>query len=461
VDAVFLARVKFALTAGFHFLFPPLTIGLAWLIVWMMRRYHKTGDEAWGRTARFWLKMFAVTFAVGVVSGLTLEFQFGTNWSEYSRFVGDIFGAPLAAEGVLAFFLESTFVGVLLLGWGRVSRRTLYVSAWMVALGATLSAFWIIVANSWMQTPAGYEIVGGRAVLTDFWAAVFNPSTVPRYTHTMAASLVTGAMFVMGVSAAFLRKGRHVQFATRSMHGALVMALLGSLAVGMTGHGHAVQVARTQPTKLAAYEGLFETQQGAPLVLFGFPDAENRTVHCAVTVPKALSVLAWSDPDAWVLGLDATRREDWPPLAMTFYPFHIMVALGLYFIVLSAVGLWASRKGTLPGRKWLLTAMCWSMPLPFIANELGWIAAEVGRQPWIVYGRMRTADAASPASVVPAGQILAVIIAFSVVYAGLFAAWIYLLRRQVHAGPGEATTEAVSGGPDSASAREAGNGSAE
>ena len=442
MDAILLARVKFALTAGFHFLFPPLTIGLSWLIVWMMGRYHRTGDEAWGRTVRFWLRLFAITFALGVVTGVTLEFQFGTNWSEYSRFVGDVFGAPLAAEGIFAFFLESTFVGVLLLGWGRVSRRTLYVSAWMVALGATLSAFWIIVANSWMQTPAGYEISGGRAVLTDFWAATFNPSTVPRYTHTIAAALVTGAMFVMGVSAGFLRKGRHVEFATRSIKGALVMAMLGALAVGATGHGHAVQVARTQPTKLAAYEGLFETRKGAPALLFGIPDAEERTVHFAVGIPKGLSWLAKMDGDAEVQGLDATDPKDWPPLAMTFYPFHIMVMLGAYFVALPALGLWMLRKGRLLKAKWLLTAMCWSIPLPFIANELGWIAAEVGRQPWIVYGVMRTADAASPASVVPAGHILAVIIAFSVVYVALFAGWVYLLRRQIHAGPGDPATDA-------------------
>lgn len=441
MDAVLLARIKFALTAGFHFLFPPLTIGLSWLIVWMMGRYHKTGDEAWGRAVRFWIRMFAVSFAVGVVTGLTLEFQFGTNWSRYSRFVGDVFGAPLAAEGIFAFFLESSFVGVLLLGWGRVSRRTLYVSSWMVAVGATLSAFWIIAANSWMQTPAGYEIVDGRAVLTDFWAATFNPSTLPRYAHTVAASLVTGAMFMMGVSAAFLRKGRCVEFATRSMRGALVAALVGAAAVGITGHVHAMQVARTQPVKLAAFEGLFETQKGAPALLFGIPDAENRTVHYAVGIDTGLSWLAEMDGEAEIQGLNDTDPANWPPVGVVFFSFHIMVMLGTYFIALPLLGLWMLRKGRLGKTKWLLTAMCWSIPLPFIANELGWIAAEVGRQPWIVYGVMRTSDAASPASVVPAGQILAVIIVLSVIYAALFGAWIYVLRRQIQAGPGEAAVE--------------------
>ena len=441
MDVVLLARIKFAMTAGFHFLFPPLTIGLSWLIVWMMGRYHKTGDEAWGRTVRFWIRMFAITFALGVVTGLTLEFQFGTNWSQYSRFVGDIFGAPLAAEGIFSFFLESSFVGVLLLGWKRVSTRTLYVSAWMVAIGATMSAFWIIAANSWMQTPTGYEIVDGRAVLTDFWASAFNPSTLPRYTHTVAAALVTGAMFVMGVSASFLRKGRNVEFAMRSMKIALVAALLGAILVGGTGHAHAVQVAETQPVKLAAYEGLFETRKGAPAVLFGIPNEETRTVDYAITIPKGLSMLVAADPDAEVEGLDKTDPKDWPPLAMTFYPFHIMVMLGGYFLVLPLLGLWMLRKGRLAKTKWLLRLMMLSIPLPFIVNELGWIAAEVGRQPWIVYNVRRTSEMVSPASVVPAGQILAVIIAFALVYALLFGAWIYLLRRQIQAGPGEADTQ--------------------
>jgi len=443
VDAVFLARVKFALTAGFHFIFPPLTIGLSWIIVWMLGRYRKTGDELWGRMARFWLRLFAVSFAVGVVTGLTLEFQFGTNWSQYSRFVGDIFGAPLAAEGIFAFFLESSFIGVLLVGWDRVSKRTLYFSAWMVAVGATLSAFWIIVANSWMQTPGGYEVVGGRAVLTDFWAATFNPSTLPRYAHTVSASLVTGSMFVMGISAAFLRKGRHVEFATRSIKGAMIAALVGAVSVGATGHWHAVQVAETQPTKLAAFEGLFETQKGAPAVVFGLIDAEERTVHYAVSIPKGLSMLVAMDPQAEVQGLNETDPKDWPPLGLTFYPFHIMVMLGVYFIALPAVGLWLLRTGRLAKSPLVLTAMLWSIPLPFIANELGWIAAEVGRQPWIVYGVLRTSDAASPASVVPAGHVLAVIIVLSIVYAGLFAAWIYLVRRLVLAGPGQEAAPAA------------------
>jgi len=244
------------MTAGFHFIFPPISIGLAWMLVWMLWRYYKTEDDLYGRMARFWLKIFGVTFAVGVATGITLEFQFGTNWADYSRFVGDIFGAPLAAEGIFAFFLESTFVGVLLFGWKRISKKALWFASLMVAVGATLSAFWIIVANSWMQTPAGYEIVNGRAELVDFFAAVFNPSTIPRYLHTVNAALITGAMFVLGISAWFLLKGKDIEFAKKSLRAALWVTLLTGAAQIPLGHYHAVQVANTQPEKLAAIEGL-------------------------------------------------------------------------------------------------------------------------------------------------------------------------------------------------------------
>ncbi|MCP4374970.1 MAG: cytochrome ubiquinol oxidase subunit I, partial [bacterium] len=277
MDVVLLSRIKFAMTAGFHFIFPPITIGLAWILVWMFWRYYKSNDELYGQMARFWLKIFGVTFAVGVATGITLEFQFGTNWADYSRFVGDIFGAPLAAEGIFAFFLESTFVGVLLFGWKRISKKAMWFASLMVAVGATLSAFWIIVANSWMQTPAGYEIIDGRAQLNDFFAAVFNPSTMPRYLHTVNAALITGGMFVLGISAWFLKKGKHTEFARRSLKAALCITLLSSLAQIPLGHYHAVQVAQTQPEKLAAFEGLYETQRNAPALLFGIVDDEAET----------------------------------------------------------------------------------------------------------------------------------------------------------------------------------------
>ncbi|MBU1707440.1 cytochrome ubiquinol oxidase subunit I, partial [bacterium] len=245
MDVVLLSRIQFALTIGFHFIFPPLTIGLSWLIFWIMTKYKKTGEDIYRKMARFWIKVFTLSFAIGVATGIVMEFQFGTNWSEYSRFVGDIFGAPLAAEGIFAFFLESSFLALLVLGWNRLSVKVHWFSSLMVAFGSTLSALWIIIANSWQQTPAGFEIVDGRAVLTNFWAAAFNPSTIPRYLHTVDAALISGAFFMMGLSAWFLLKGRHMEFAKRSLKLGLIVAFVTSaLELGL-GHYHAVQVANT------------------------------------------------------------------------------------------------------------------------------------------------------------------------------------------------------------------------
>jgi cytochrome d ubiquinol oxidase subunit I len=422
------------MTAGFHFIFPPITIGLSWMLVWMFARYRKTGDELYGRMARFWLKIFGITFAVGVATGITLEFQFGTNWADYSRFVGDIFGAPLAAEGIFAFFLESTFVGVLLFGWKRLSKKAMWFASLMVAVGATMSAFWIIVANSWMQTPAGYEIVNGRAQLNDFFAAVFNPSTIPRYLHTVNAAWITGGMFVLGISAWFLLKGRELDFAKKSLKAALWISLLAGVAQIPLGHYHAVQVAETQPEKLAAFEGLYETQTNAPLILFGIPDDETETVEYAVEIPGALSLLAFGDTNAEVKGLKDFPKDERPPIAMTFYSFHLMVLLGHWFILLPLIGLLLSRKGKVVKSRWFLRAALWSIPLPVIANELGWIAAEVGRQPWIVYRVLRTADASS-AVVVTSGEVLFDMILLSVIYIGIFGAWLFVLKRLMNKGP--------------------------
>jgi len=436
MDAVLLSRLQFALTIGFHFIFPPITIGMAWLIFWFMTKYKRTGEEMFSLHARFWTRLFAITFAVGVATGITMEFQFGTNWANYSRFVGDIFGAPLAAEGILAFFLESTFVGVLLFGWKRLSTATMWFSSLMVAIGATLSAFWIIVANSWMQTPAGYQIVDGRAQLTDFWAAVFNPSTIPRYLHTIDACLITGAFFVLGISAWYLWKRRHVAFARESLKVSLVVAFVAAALQFPLGHLHAVQVADTQPEKLAAFEGLFETQTHAPLAIFGIPDGDARKLRAGITVPGGLSILVHGKPGGEVQGLNDFPRDEWPPLAWTFFSFHLMFILGAYFVALTLLGLYLWwRKKLFKNRLFLPLAFV-SIPLPILANELGWIVAEVGRQPWIVYRvpGMRTADAISPT--VSAGEILASLILFAGIYTLLFFAWIHFLRREVGKGPG-------------------------
>ena len=442
MDVVLLSRIKFAMTAGFHFIFPPITIGLAWMLVWMLARYKKTGDPLYWSMARFWLKIFGVTFAVGVATGITLEFQFGTNWADYSRFVGDIFGAPLAAEGIFAFFLESTFVGVLLFGWNKLTRKALWFASLMVAVGATLSAFWIIVANSWMQTPAGYEIIDGRAQLNDFFAAVFNPSTIPRYLHTVNGALITGAMFVMGISAWFHLKGKHLEFARRSLRASLLIALLAGVAQIPLGHYHAVQVAQTQPEKLAAFEGIYDTQTNAPLLLFGIPDPENETVNHAIEIPGMLSFLAYGDTDAEVKGLKDYPKDERPPISATFYSFHLMVALGHWFIILPLIGLLLTRKGKTAKSKLFLRAAIWSIPLPIIANELGWIAAEVGRQPWIVYRVLKTADASS-AAVVTSGEVLFDMVLLSVIYIGIFGAWVYAIKRIMNKGPQPLTEREV------------------
>jgi cytochrome d ubiquinol oxidase subunit I len=433
MDPVLLARIQFAVTVGFHFIFPPLTIGMGWLIFTFMNRYKKTKDEVFRGIARFWIKVFALTFVVGVATGIVLEFQFGTNWAAYSRFVGDIFGAPLAAEGIFAFFLESTFVGVLIWGWKRFSVKTLWFSSLMVAVGATLSAFWIIVANSWMQTPAGYDVIGGRAELTDFWAAVFNPSTLPRYLHTVDACLITGAFFMMGISAWYLIQKKHLEFARRSLKVSLVAGFIAALLQLPLGHYHAVQVAGTQPEKLAAFEGLFETRKEAPLLLFGIPDAKERSVHAAVRVPGLLSFLVSFDTQTEVKGLNDFPEDDWPPLGLTFYSFHLMFILGLYFIGLTALGMFLLWRKKLFDSRLFATLAFFSLPLPLVANELGWIAAEVGRQPWIVHRLLRTSDSISVT--VPAGQVLFSLLMFSAIYLLLGALWIFLLRREVKKGP--------------------------
>lgn len=441
MDAVLLARIQFALTVGFHFIFPPLSIGLAWLLFWMMTRWLATGDDIYYRMSRFWLKLLALTFVMGVATGITMEFQFGTNWSEYSRFVGDIFGAPLAAEGIFAFFLESVFIGVLVFGWDRLSKRTMWTASLLVAVGSTLSAFWIIVANSCQQTPAGYAIVNGRAQLTSFWAAVFNPSTLPRYFHTVDGAIITGAFFMMGISAWFLLKGKHAEFAQKSLVMSLIVALTASLVQLPLGHWHAVQVAHTQPEKLAAIEGVFQTQRGAPVLLFGIYDGQNAEMDYAIRLPKLLSLLGYGSVDAEVKGLNDFPRRDWPPLFLTFYPFHLMVLLGMYFIALTLLGLYLYwRKLVFKNRMFLWLALL-SIPLPFLGNELGWITAEVGRQPWIVYKLLRTGDAVSVT--VPAWQVATSLVMFVVLYAFLFAVWFFLIRRTVGTGPGEGEEAAL------------------
>ena len=434
LDAVFLARLQFALTIGFHFLFPPITIGLAWLLVIIEGIGWRTKDEVYVRAGKFFARLLALTFALGVASGLVMEFQFGMNWAGYSKFVGDIFGAPLAAEAIFAFFLESSFLGLYLFGRNRVSRGAHWFSVLMVAVGATISAFWILVANSWQQTPAGFVVHGGRAELTSFREAVFNASTLQRFGHTMDAALICGAFFMAGIAAYLLLKNKQVDVAKKALKLAVIVGLITSvLELFPLGHEHARQVARTQPEKFAAYEGLYDGQAGAPLTVFGYPSDEPAQLKAAIKIPKLLSLMAFGDVNAYVPGLNDFPKDHWPPVWISFVSFHNMVILGTYFIGLMALATWMLRGGALWKKRWLLKLLLWSIPLPLIACQFGWVATEVGRQPWIVYHLLRTADAASP--VVTAEQILFSMILLSLVYLLLGTLYVFLVAKEVSHGP--------------------------
>ena len=436
MDPVLLARIQFALTIAFHFVFPAITIGLGLFIAIVETLRWRTRRELYDRIATFWTRIFALTFAVGVATGIVMEFQFGTNWSRYSTFVGDIFGSPLAAEGVLAFFLESSFLGILLFGGNRIGSTLRWIAAVLVAAGATLSAFWIIVADSWMQTPAGYEVVGDKAVLTDFWAAVFNPSTLPRYFHTVASAWAVGAFLVVGIAAFYLLRGRHRDVAATTIRIGLVLAVGAAVLMFVTGDAHARQVAETQQAKFAGMQGLYSTTTGAPLVIFSLPPAQDASA--AVTGPelvvtRLLSFLAFGNFEAPVKGLEEFPVADWPPVAATFLAYHNMVVLGTVMLLVMLGGAFVWWRGRLEtSRTWLWAAVIAS-PAPLIAVQLGWATAEMGRQPWIVYGLMRTSDATSP--IVSAPEILASIIILALLYTVLGALWLFLLRREIIRGP--------------------------
>lgn len=453
MDVLFLSRLQFALTVMFHYLFPPLSIGLGLIMVIAEGKYLLTRDKHYERMARFLTRIFAVNFAVGVASGLVMEFEFGTNWSTYSRYVGDVFGSALASEGIFAFFLESGFLAVLVFGWDRVSARMHFFATVMVFFGSTFSAVWIVIANSWMHTPAGFHIVGegmsARAEITDFWAMVFNPSAMHRLGHVLLGSFIQGAFFVMSIAAWYVLKNRHLEYAKRSFGIALTVGTLSSLAMLASGHSQAQAVAQNQPAKLAAFEGHFHTGKGGTdLYLFGVPDAETQQVNYGIALPKMLSVLVYSDPDKPVAGLDRTPKQDWPPLQIPFQMYHLMVALGFFFIGVTLLATFLRRRDKLFRQRWLMWIFVFSVVGPYIANQAGWIATEVGRQPWIVHGLLRTSEGLS--KVVQAEQVLGSIILFAIVYLGLFALWLYVLNTKIQHGPDDfSPDDSDAGGPQS------------
>ncbi len=429
MDPVLLARIQFAATIGFHFIFPPITIGLAWLLVILEWRGWRGRDDAYERTGRLFARILGLTFAVGVATGILMEFQFGTNWATYSKFVGDIFGAPLAAEAVFAFFLESAFLGLYLFGRGRVSKRMHWFSIFMVAVGSTISAFWILVANSWQQTPAGYAIRNGRAELESFTQAVFNPSMLPRFFHTITAALIAGAFVMAGIAAFRLLKNNKDAIARVALRVAVPFGLVASILVVFPfGHEHARQVARTQPEKFAAIEGLYTTQEGAPLALFGLVQNRPPLLRAKIEIPGLLSWMALGDANAVIRGINEFPEDEIPPLWITFVSFHNMVILGLFFIAVTAWGTLQLWRRKLFDQRWYHKVLVFSIPLPLIACQFGWVAAEVGRQPWIVYGLLRTSEANS--ITVSAGEILFSIILFGLIYLCLGSLWVYVMIKE-------------------------------
>ncbi|MBN2091469.1 cytochrome ubiquinol oxidase subunit I, partial [candidate division KSB1 bacterium] len=390
MDVVWLSRLQFGLTVAFHYIFPPLSIGLGLLLVFMEGMYLKTKKDLYHRMTRFWVKVFGLIFALGVATGIVLEFQFGTNWATYSRFVGDIFGSALAAEGIFAFFLESGFLAILLFGWNKVSPKMHFFSTIMVSLGAHFSAIWIVVANSWQQTPVAYHIVGeglrARAELLDFWQVVFNPSLLARLSHVFAGAWQAGAFFVLSVSAYYLLKKRHLDFAKASLKIGLVVATISSLAQLVTGHYGAIVVEKYQPAKMAAFEAHYPASAPGDYHLFGVVDEKEQTVKYGISIPGLLSFLLSGDPSKPIVGLNAFPEDERPPVQIVFQTYHFMVIIGMGLIGLSLLGMFLWWRGKLFDFRWLLWLFVISVLGPQFANQLGWFSAEVGRQPYIVYG---------------------------------------------------------------------------
>ena len=481
------SRAQFALTAGYHWIFVPLTLGLAVIMATMETLYVIKKDEFWKQTAKFWMKLFAINFAVGIATGIILEFEFGTNWSNYSWFVGDIFGAPLAIEGMLAFFMEATFFAVMFFGWEKVSKKTHLLATWMTGIGASISAIWILIANSWMQNPVGMEFNPDtvRHEMVDFWALVLNPVAIVKFFHSVFSGWMTGAIFVIGISCWYLLKKRETRFALASIRVAASVGIIGTVVLMLSGDGSGIQAAKYQPMKLAAAEGLEEGGEGAPF-----------SIVPGIEIPNMLSILATHDVNGYVpginnilegytdsegvthlsaeeqiargkLALDAFREyrqlkdtnpeaalearkvleeniqyfgygyinspeELIPPVDLIYWAFRVMVGLGGFLLVLMILVLWAEWKGKLTGMKWLQWVALWSIPLVYLAGQAGWIVAEVGRQPWVIQGLLPTKAAVSSVSV---GAVQTTFFLFVVIFTLFLAAEIRIMLKAIKEGP--------------------------
>ncbi|MEK3674985.1 MULTISPECIES: cytochrome ubiquinol oxidase subunit I [Paenibacillus] len=444
MDTVMLSRIQFASTTIFHYFFVPVSIGLALLIAIMETMYVRKGNEEYKRMAQFWGKLFLINFAVGVVTGILQEFQFGMNWSDYSRFVGDVFGAPLAIEALLAFFLESTFIGIWIFGWDKVSKRIHLLSIWLVAFGTMLSAFWILAANSFMQHPVGFQINNGRAEMNDIFALITNGQLLVEFPHTVLAAYATGAFLVTGISAYKLLKKQDVAFFRKSFEIAAIVGIISSFGVAVAGHAQAQYLVETQPMKMAASEGLWgESGDPAPWTVFANIDTENQTSSGEVQIPYLLSFLSYSKFSGEVKGMLELQKEyelaygpgDYiPPVKTTFWSFRIMVAAGSLMIALGVYAIYLMwRKKMDKPNTWFMRFMFWGLLLPPIANTSGWIMTEIGRQPWTVFGLMTTEDSVSPN--ITSGQVLFSVISFTAIYAILGAVMIGLFIKVIKKGP--------------------------
>lgn len=439
MDVEILARLQFAFTIAFHYIYPPLSIGLGLVMVIMEWKFLRTGNKIYETMARFWTRIFALIFGIGVATGVVMEFEFGTNWAKYSRYVGDIFGSALAAEGIFAFALESGFLGVLLFGWNRVKPKVHFIATIGVFLGSLFSAVWIVVANSWQQTPAGYTIVGegmsARAEITDFWAMVFNPSSIDRLTHVWLGALLAGSFLVISVHAYYLLKDRYVELSKKALKIALVIATISALAQLYTGHRSADGVADNQPAKLAALEGHYEEYAPADMYLFGWVNQEKQKVS-GLKLPGGLSLLVHFDAKEPIKGLNSFPADEIPGAVNAVFQFyHLMVLIGLLLIAITLFGTLQWWRGKIFNHRWFLRIMAFAVILPQLSNQLGWFAAEMGRQPWVVYGHLKTADALSES--VNAGHVLFSLIFFTLIYLLLLILFFYLLNKKIRKGPYE------------------------
>ncbi len=431
-----LSRMQFALTSMFHYIYPPLSIGIGLMLVVIEGIYLKTKNPLYKQMAKFWAGVFSLTFALGVATGLVQVFGFGTNWASYSRFVGDVFGSALGAEGIFAFFLESGFLGVMLFGWNRVGPKMHYFATCMVALGAHFSAIWIVVANSWMQTPTGFKIVGegsqARAVVTDFWQMVFNPSFLDRITHVILGCWLAGIFLILSICAYYYLKNKHLEFARQSMKVSLFAAAFILILQLLSGHSTSRVVAAYQPAKLAAMEGIYTTEPHTPISVFGWVDTKEKTTH-GLKIPSVLSWLAHGDSSQPVTGLNTFPVDQQPPVQIVYQAFHLMVWMWALMVLSVVLALFFLGKSSLKNAKWTLRLLLCSVGFPLIANQVGWVVAEVGRQPWIVYKLLKTSQGVS--SSITAGIVAWSLTMLFLIYCLLLVLFLYLLDRKIKQGP--------------------------